>query len=52
MTREEIFMRGLAMAKRIEEMKASYGWTEEDLSSVRGSIEPLPVLLHLKGLAD
>ena len=50
MTRKEVFIRGLAMVNRIEELKAKYGWKEEDLSNVRGSIGPLPVLLHFAGL--
>ena len=32
MTRKEVFIRGLAMVNRIEELKAKYGWKEEDIT--------------------
>ncbi|KAI0772371.1 peroxisomal oxidase [Trametes elegans] len=47
LSRTELYQRGLAMAKRVFELKDQYGWSSgEVLLAFRLIDEPLPMLLH------
>lgn len=52
-TRKELYLRALAMQKRIEELRVQNGWDEKDMSFVDLALdEPLPMHLHASGTSN